>query len=50
MGVPLAEPSDPAIPTPRRWILSMRKEEVDQLLERAGLAGGDSADVLIPGE
>jgi len=31
-------------------LLSMREEEVDQLLERAGLAGGDSADVLIPGE
>ena len=31
-------------------LLSMREEEVDQLLERAGLADGDSADVLIPGE
>jgi Zn-dependent peptidase ImmA (M78 family) len=31
-------------------LLSMCEEEVDQLLERAGLADGDSADVLIPGE
>jgi Zn-dependent peptidase ImmA (M78 family) len=31
-------------------LLSMRETEVDQLLERAGLADGDSADVLIPGE
>jgi hypothetical protein len=31
-------------------LLSMRKEEVDQLLQRAGLADGDAADVLIPGE
>ena len=31
-------------------LLSMREEEVRQLLERAGLADRDSADVLIPGE
>ena len=30
-------------------LLSMREEEVYQLLERAGLADGESADVLIPG-
>ena len=31
-------------------LLSMDEEEVDQLLERAGLADGEAADVLIPGE
>jgi Zn-dependent peptidase ImmA (M78 family) len=31
-------------------LLSMDIDEVSVLLERAGLAGGDSADVLIPGE
>jgi Zn-dependent peptidase ImmA (M78 family) len=31
-------------------LLSMNEAEVDQLLERAGLADRDSADVLIPGE
>jgi Zn-dependent peptidase ImmA (M78 family) len=31
-------------------LLSMPEEEVDVLLERAGLADGDATDVLIPGE
>jgi Zn-dependent peptidase ImmA (M78 family)/DNA-binding XRE family transcriptional regulator len=31
-------------------LLSMDEEDVNVLLERAGLAGDDSADVLIPGE
>jgi Zn-dependent peptidase ImmA (M78 family)/transcriptional regulator with XRE-family HTH domain len=31
-------------------LLSMNETEVNQLLERAGLAEGDVADVLIPGE
>ena len=31
-------------------LLSVREEEVDQVLERAGLSGGEPTDVLIPGE
>jgi len=29
-------------------LLSMHEEEIDQLLERAGLAAGEAADVLLP--
>jgi hypothetical protein len=31
-------------------LLSVREEEVDQVLERAGLSGEEPTDVLIPGE